>query len=158
MLFQRFAQADASTTRRFGGTGLGLAISKAFAEMLGGTVSIASSPGKGSTFEVSVPVDANSAPQNAAIVKVSEGNGDLILVIDDDPSTQDLLSRFLTKEGFTVRVAEDGKSGLALAHALKPRHPARCHHAENGRLDGPAQLEERRNSRGHSRHHVYHHR
>ena len=54
-LFQRFHQADASTTRRFGGTGLGLALSKAFGEMLGGDLTVDSFPGRGSTFTLLLP-------------------------------------------------------------------------------------------------------
>ncbi len=125
-LFQRFTQADISTTRRFGGTGLGLAITKAFTDMLGGEISIKSQPDHGTTFEVTFPVDATSAVAAAAAdpneaVSAASHRDDLVLVIDDDPATRDLLSRFLTKEGFTVRVAEDGRSGLALAESLKPR-------------------------------------
>ena len=54
-LFQRFQQADASTTRKFGGTGLGLALTKAFSTMLGGDVEVESSPGRGSVFTVRLP-------------------------------------------------------------------------------------------------------
>ncbi len=54
-LFQRFSQADASTTRKFGGTGLGLSISKAFGVMLGGDLSVDSAPDQGSTFTVFLP-------------------------------------------------------------------------------------------------------
>ena len=59
-LFQRFAQADASTTSRFGGTGLGLSISRAFALMLGGDIAVASVDGAGSTFTVSLPAEMGS--------------------------------------------------------------------------------------------------
>ena len=122
-LFERFTQADVSTTRRFGGTGLGLAITKAFADMLGGTISITSQPGIGSQFEIVFPATAplqelESVPAPVEVLKTEE---DVVLVIDDDPAARDLLTRFLSKEGFSVRTAEDGRVGLQLAELLKPR-------------------------------------
>ena len=73
-LFQRFQQADASTTRKFGGTGLGLALTKAFSAMLGGDVDVESAPGQGSTFTVRLPAiydkprgEQEPNPQNGAI-------------------------------------------------------------------------------------------
>jgi PAS domain S-box-containing protein len=128
-LFRRFTQADASTTRRFGGTGLGLAITKAFAAMLGGGIEVESEEGKGSAFTVTLPADIRTAraEEDEAAVAIGDaaaqgedGPAGLVLVIDDDAATRDLLSRFLRREGFGVRCASDGALGLKMARELRP--------------------------------------
>ncbi len=122
-LFQRFQQADASTTRQFGGTGLGLALTKAFATLLGGDVAVTSTPGGGSTFTVRLPtvLDPAAAPRPAEEAAPPPDGRDVILVVDDDQAQLDLTSRFLQREGFAARTATDGPGGLALARRLKPR-------------------------------------
>ncbi|KQP03453.1 histidine kinase [Methylobacterium sp. Leaf99] len=131
-LFQRFTQADASTTRRFGGTGLGLAITRAFADMLGGAIEVTSREGEGTTFTLRVPARYVSTSPLEAIghegadaarrLPLSDMvSGGHVLIIDDDPSTRDLLARFLEKDGFTVATASDGREGVERARALRPR-------------------------------------
>jgi PAS domain S-box-containing protein len=125
-LFQRFTQADASTTRRFGGTGLGLSITRAFASLLGGKIDVESEPGKGTVFELRLPADSARTHEarfdvGAAIDASTHAGANVVLVIDDDPNARALLSRFLTREGYAIQTASDGASGLALARAIKPR-------------------------------------
>ena len=126
-LFQAFAQADASTAKKYGGSGLGLALSRKFCQIMGGDLTVASEAGKGSTFTATIPaqvievaeetVPAVSAP--AAEIP-STGSGPLVLVIDDDATVQDLLRRSLNRDGFRVETAPDGTSGLARARKLHP--------------------------------------
>ncbi|WP_372624400.1 response regulator [Falsiroseomonas sp.] len=128
-LFRRFTQADATTTRRFGGTGLGLAITRAFASMLGGEIGVTSEAGVGSSFTLRLPADLRTARAEAdepaarlgeAAAAEPDGPAGLVLVIDDDAATRDLVSRFLRREGFAVRCAADGAEGLAMARELRP--------------------------------------
>ena len=122
-LFERFTQADETTTRRFGGTGLGLALSRAFAQLLGGDITVTSVEGRGTSFTLRVPAVAPdreveavpTAPENQS------STGDLVLVIDDEASQRELMTRFLERQRFAVRTAGDGRIGLDLARTLKPR-------------------------------------
>ena len=147
-LFERFAQADESTTRQFGGTGLGLAITRAFVERMGGTIAVASRPGEGATFTIRLPaelaareeaVQAETVAARVREITAGEVNPhDVVLLVDDDPAARDLLQRFLEREGFRVRTANDGRAGLTLARALRPR--AILLDIEMPRMDGWAVL------------------
>ncbi len=126
-LFERFSQADVSTTRRFGGTGLGLAITQAFTRMLGGDIEVESEIGKGTVFAIVLPAAVTEKPATEPEERAQEqseksGTGKpLVIVIDDDPSTRDLLTRFLVKDGFSVKQAADGKQGFQMVKQFKPR-------------------------------------
>lgn len=119
-LFQRFAQADVSTTRRFGGTGLGLALTRAFAEMLHGRIEVESAEGQGSAFTLRLPADTEAGAAAAAGSQAPGAAGGQVLVIDDDPHMRDLLARVLGRDGLPVAVAPDGAAGLRLAKELAP--------------------------------------
>ena len=134
-IFEAFAQADASITRRYGGTGLGLAISRRFCRMLGGDLTVASAPGTGSEFAVQLPVRLQEAqdpetravpvaveqpmPQESRIV-LAQKTESPVLVVDDDPLAVNLINQYLTKEGFGVITASDGAEALRLARGRKP--------------------------------------
>ena len=126
-LFQPFTQADVSTTRKYGGTGLGLAISKQFSELMGGTISVSSRAGEGSTFVVRLPavsIRQNSQPVKVAAIQARvEGEQDgSILVIDDDPVARGLLSRLISSAAPHLQslTAADGVEGLAIARRVRP--------------------------------------
>jgi signal transduction histidine kinase/DNA-binding response OmpR family regulator len=127
-VFEAFAQADSSTTRRYGGTGLGLAITKKFCEMMGGTISVESEPGKGTRFTVRLPKrsvnrpEPSSSPEFAPAAMSTTAGESIghVLVIDDDPVIHSLMKSFLNREGYTVTVAESGPAGLLRARELKP--------------------------------------
>jgi signal transduction histidine kinase/CheY-like chemotaxis protein len=124
-LFQEFSQADASTTRKYGGTGLGLAISRRFCQMMGGDITVKSEPGRGSTFTIRLPVVAQETPiQPAASVRlpsaVTQEGAPLILIVDDDVTVREVISRYLERAGFTVASADGGQEGLRLARELHP--------------------------------------
>jgi signal transduction histidine kinase/DNA-binding response OmpR family regulator len=125
-VFEAFAQADSSTTRKYGGTGLGLAITKKFCEMMDGTIQVESAMGEGTTFTVRLPKRAEkekepSLPASPAhVVSSARETIGHVLMIDDDPVIQDLMRSFLMREGYTVAVADSGPAGLVLARERKP--------------------------------------
>src|SRR5262249_55489994 len=118
-LFEEFSQADAATARRFGGTGLGLAITRKLARMMGGDVTVASEPGKGSIFTICLP-GGTDIPARTFTEGGRRPDGDCVLVIDDDATARELLTDQLRAEGFSVVTASGGLEGLKLAKEVHP--------------------------------------
>ena len=127
-LFQPFSQADTSTTRDFGGTGLGLAICRQLAELMGGSIELASKPGAGSTFSLILPLARGDAakvePERTAVpeddfptrplpgVEEAQREHSLVLVVDDHATNREVLTRQLARAGFACETAADGEEGL----------------------------------------------
>lgn len=126
LIFDKFTQADSSISRKYGGTGLGLAITRRLVEMHGGTISVESEVGKGSTFTVMLPyrlaerTAAGPAQGAAAETVASNGRGRLLLV-EDNPVNQRVVLAMLRKRGFDIEVAANGREAIEkLENAAQP--------------------------------------
>jgi PAS domain S-box-containing protein len=112
-LFQKFAQGDTSTTRRFGGTGLGLAICKQLVELMQGEISLKSDLGKGSCFSFVIPFKIGSAPANILPVTLAPHSHQLnILCAEDFPPNQIIIQGLLDEMGHRVEFADNGRKAL----------------------------------------------
>ncbi|NML45126.1 response regulator [Ramlibacter sp. G-1-2-2] len=118
-LFQRFQQADASTTRRFGGTGLGLAISRKLAHLMGGEVGVESEPGRGSCFwftaRLGLPATAQPLPPRMNAEQAQRLpllRGARVLLVEDNETNKVVASLLLRRAGIEVDVASDGAEAL----------------------------------------------
>ncbi len=114
-LFERFNQADASTTRKFGGSGLGLAITRRLAEMMDGDVGFTSVEGQGSTFWIEVRADAAEAQQEVAEALDTLLDGVRVLVVEDNPTNRLIATKLLENLGAAVETAADGYAGVDAA-------------------------------------------
>ena len=141
-LFQEFFQGDQSASRKWGGTGLGLVISQRFAQMMGGEITVQSTPGQGSMFRVKMPTNTAKLrfqqspdgflvgpkvdPQLVRFAindKYSTRRSKIsrVLVIDDDPNVRDLMERYLSREGFEVASADNGQEGIKRIKSFQPQ-------------------------------------
>jgi len=125
-VFDRFRQADSSTTRVHGGVGLGLAIVRHLAELHGGTVEARSDGlGRGATFIVRLPLDEQPAasgerPEPRVAIDAAQFQGTRILVIDDEADARELVRLVLAARGAQVRVASSAQEALLVLDAWKP--------------------------------------
>ncbi len=127
-IFDEFEQVDSSLSRQSGGAGLGLALTKKLVELHGGVINVESTPGKGSTFTFMIPVaHREKVPLVLEEVKAPDmaypwlkEEAPLILIVEDDLLTVELLTIHLTQAGYRVAHAYDGVEGLEKVRSLRP--------------------------------------
>ena len=122
-VFSPFEQADSSTTRKYGGTGLGLSICRRLAELMGGRIWAASTPGSGSSFFVELPFVVREASDGSALhledrpEPVPEGRPLLVLLAEDNQINSRSMSAILTRSGHRVVTVDDGQKAFEQWHS-----------------------------------------
>ncbi|MFH0733159.1 MAG: PAS domain S-box protein [bacterium] len=113
-MFQKFSQADSSTTRKFGGTGLGLAISKSLTELMGGEVWLDSEIDKGSTFYFTAVVDVQKEQKRDEYIPSIDLRGMNVLIVDDNKTAREILKEALETFSFIVSMAQTGQEAVEI--------------------------------------------
>ncbi len=121
MLFQKFTQVDASTTRHYGGTGLGLAISKQLAHLMGGKIGVTSVVGQGSEFWFTARFARQEGPITSALQSASL-EGTHMLVVDDNATNREMVMTQLRAWGVRMEEAPDGPAALLALHKAFDAH------------------------------------
>jgi signal transduction histidine kinase/CheY-like chemotaxis protein/HPt (histidine-containing phosphotransfer) domain-containing protein len=120
-LFDSFAQADTSTTRRFGGTGLGLAISRQLVELMGGEIGATSTPGEGSTFTFTARLGSAAAPRPSRRGRAPLPDSLHALVVDDNATNRAIVEAYLRARDVRCESAASGPDALSAMHAAARR-------------------------------------
>ena len=123
-IFEAFAQADSSTTRRYGGTGLGLTIAKRFCEMMGGEIDVVSEPGIGSTFRFTARLGLQSEATKKTDIPSGAGESTRVLVVSANPLNRDILTDQLSAMALRSDQAQTGSEALEALHAAVFRKDA----------------------------------
>jgi len=121
-LFEGFAQAEASTARRFGGTGLGLAISRRLVQLMGGELQVESALGAGSKFEFAIVLQA-APPEADAVANVRRMRELECLVVDDNASARDVLAAMANSFGWRVDAVDNGRDAIAAVSRRAAHRP-----------------------------------
>lgn len=127
IIFESFQQESAGTSRKFGGTGLGLAICRQLVALMGGSISVASTPGKGSSFTITMaavdisPDTVPAKPSHLPDLNTTRFSRETVLVVDDQAPIRFMLREILEKVNLDVIEAENGEEGVAAAAAQLPR-------------------------------------
>lgn len=123
-LFQKFVQADGSTTRKYGGTGLGLTITRSLVKLMGGIITIESEgEGRGITISFTVPIyteETSKVKRVDIVVESTDDAGPLVLIVEDDPNFRSFLENILQSKGFSTIYAVTADDAVVNARKFRP--------------------------------------